>query len=71
LGEGSSRGLVAAWIVANNPKDNLGKLRDLTVDDVEFIGTDTFIATGTPAKTTMRAKTSSRHLKGEVGSQEN
>ncbi|MFO5842523.1 hypothetical protein ACLBPJ_29660 [Klebsiella pneumoniae] len=32
--------LVAAWNVANKPKDNNGKPRDLTVDDVEFIGTE-------------------------------
>ncbi|WAX23682.1 hypothetical protein [Pseudomonas phage pPA-N1803-4At.2] len=58
--------LVAAWNVANKPKDNNGRPRDLTVDDVEFIGTDTFLATGTNAKTTMRAKTSSLYFKGEA-----
>lgn len=58
--------LVAAWNVANKPKDINGKPRNLTVDDVEFIGTDTFLATGTNAKTTMRVKTSSLYFKGEV-----
>ncbi|MFO6284964.1 hypothetical protein ACLBVW_35920, partial [Pseudomonas aeruginosa] len=62
----TSAEFVAGWNVANNPKDNNGKPRDLTVDDVEFIGTDTFLATGTNAKTTMRAKTSSLYFKGET-----